>query len=56
MIISVYSVDLYTDRYDNINVKEILNNRRLLIPYVKCILEQGRCTPEGKELRRKYYI
>nr|QKK82663.1 chemosensory protein [Histia rhodope] len=41
----------YTDRYDNIDLDEILGNRRLLVPYVKCMLDQGPCTPEGKELR-----
>ncbi|CAK1584489.1 unnamed protein product [Parnassius mnemosyne] len=41
----------YTDRYDNINLDEILSNRRLLIPYVHCILDKGKCTPEGKELK-----
>nr|QEI46802.1 chemosensory protein 4 [Galleria mellonella] len=42
----------YTDRYDNVNIDEILNNRRLLVAYVKCILETGRCTAEGKELKK----
>nr|UDM59700.1 putative chemosensory protein 7 [Corcyra cephalonica] len=41
----------YTDRYDNINLDEILGNRRLLIPYIKCVLGEGRCTPDGKELK-----
>ncbi|CAG4947247.1 unnamed protein product [Colias eurytheme] len=43
--------DTYTNKYDGIDLKEILNNRRLLVPYVKCALEQGKCSPEGKELR-----
>lgn len=43
----------YTDRYDNLNVEEILANRRLFIPYIKCVLEQGRCVPEAKELKSK---
>ncbi|XP_060805660.1 allergen Tha p 1-like [Amyelois transitella] len=43
--------DIYTDRYDDINVDEIIGNRRLLLPYIKCILDKGRCTPEGKELK-----
>lgn len=43
--------DLYTDKYDNVNIKEILENPRLLNPYVECILEKGKCTPDGKELR-----
>ncbi|KAL0820529.1 hypothetical protein ABMA28_006383 [Loxostege sticticalis] len=41
----------YTDRYDTINLDEILQNKRLLVPYIKCILDQGRCTAEGKELK-----
>ncbi|XP_026320941.1 ejaculatory bulb-specific protein 3-like [Hyposmocoma kahamanoa] len=41
----------YTDRYDNINIDEILNNKRLLTPYIKCMLDQGKCSAEGKELK-----
>ncbi|XP_063626802.1 ejaculatory bulb-specific protein 3-like isoform X3 [Cydia splendana] len=41
----------YTDRYDNVNIDEILANKRLLVPYVKCLLGEGRCTPEGKTLK-----
>ncbi|KAJ8717275.1 hypothetical protein PYW08_005674 [Mythimna loreyi] len=41
----------YTDRYDNFNVGQIIGNRRLLVPYIKCVLDQGKCTPEGKELK-----
>ncbi|CAK1584488.1 unnamed protein product [Parnassius mnemosyne] len=41
----------YTDRYDNVNLDEILGNRRLLEPYVKCMLDKGKCTPDGKELK-----
>ncbi|KPJ16333.1 Ejaculatory bulb-specific protein 3 [Papilio machaon] len=33
------------------NVDDVISNRRLLIAYVKCVLEKGRCTPEGKELK-----
>uniref|UniRef100_A0A2A4JQV2 Chemosensory protein n=1 Tax=Heliothis virescens TaxID=7102 RepID=A0A2A4JQV2_HELVI len=43
--------ETYTDRYDNIDIDEIIANRKLLVPYIKCILDQGRCTPEGKELK-----
>lgn len=45
----------YTDRYDNMNLDEILDNRRLLIPYIKCALDQARCSPEGKELKCEYF-
>ncbi|CAB3231653.1 unnamed protein product [Arctia plantaginis] len=43
--------DHYTDKYDTINLDEILDNRRLLEPYIKCGLELGKCSPEGKELK-----
>lgn len=46
----------YTDRYDNINIDEILANERLFVPYVHCLLDKGRCTPEGKELKCKYSL
>ncbi|KAJ8717923.1 hypothetical protein PYW07_005853 [Mythimna separata] len=41
----------YTDRYDSVNLDQILSNRRLLVPYIKCMLDQGKCTPDGKELK-----
>ncbi|CAH1640301.1 unnamed protein product [Spodoptera littoralis] len=45
------AAETYTDRYDHINIDEIIENRKLLVPYIKCTLDQGRCTPEGRELK-----
>nr|CAJ01468.1 hypothetical protein [Locusta migratoria] len=43
------------DRLDNINVDEVLGNRRLLKTFVQCILDEGegRCTKEGKDLKQE---
>ncbi|WP_159189367.1 A10/OS-D family protein, partial [Klebsiella pneumoniae] len=41
----------YTDRYDNVDLDEILSNKKVLENYVKCILDQGKCTPDGTELK-----
>ncbi|CAG5049106.1 unnamed protein product [Parnassius apollo] len=41
----------YTDRYDNVDLDEMLGNPRLLMPYIKCILDEGKCTADGKELK-----
>nr|AFF18115.1 chemosensory protein 14 variant [Bombyx mori] len=41
----------YTDKWDNINVDEILESNRLLKGYVDCLLGKGRCTPDGKALK-----
>nr|CAD7601939.1 unnamed protein product [Timema genevievae] len=43
--------DKYTTRYDNIDVNAILKSERLLNNYVKCILKDERCTPDGKLLQ-----
>lgn len=48
--------DKYTDKYDKIDLDEILGNKRLLQAYVNCILDKGKCTPEGKELKGKSLI
>ncbi|XP_034478630.1 ejaculatory bulb-specific protein 3 [Drosophila innubila] len=42
----------YTNKFDNVNVDEVLSNRRILSNYIKCLLETGACTPEGRELKR----
>ncbi|CAG9795813.1 unnamed protein product [Diatraea saccharalis] len=41
----------YTDKWDHINVDEILESKRLLRGYVDCLLDKSRCTPDGKELK-----
>lgn len=41
----------YTDKWDNINVDEVLESQRLLKAYVDCLLDRGRCTPDGKALK-----
>lgn len=47
----------YTDRFDNIDVDQILQNDRLLKRYVDCLLDKPnvRCPPEAVELKSKYY-
>nr|ALT31610.1 chemosensory protein 28 [Cnaphalocrocis medinalis] len=41
----------YTDKWDNINVDEILESKRLLRGYVDCLIDKGRCTADGKTLK-----
>nr|AGR39571.1 chemosensory protein 1 [Agrotis ipsilon] len=43
----------YPDKYDNTNYKEILENGRLYRAYCDCLLDAGKCTPEGKELKSR---
>lgn len=43
----------YTTKYDNVDIDEILNNDRLVNNYFKCLMHNGKCTPEGEEIKRK---
>ncbi|CAB3231655.1 unnamed protein product [Arctia plantaginis] len=49
--VAVVAEDKYTDKYDNLDLDEILQNKRLLDAYVNCIMDHGKCTAEGKELK-----
>jgi hypothetical protein len=44
----------YTTKYDNVDVDSILSNNRILTNYIKCMLDEGPCTPEGRELKSEY--
>lgn len=51
----------YTTKFDNFDVDKVLNNNRILTSYIKCLLDEGNCTNEGRELKSKsleqaYYL
>jgi hypothetical protein len=46
----------YTNKYDNVDVDKILNNDRVLTNYIKCLMDEGPCTSEGRELKSEYRI
>ncbi|KAF7987498.1 hypothetical protein HCN44_003260 [Aphidius gifuensis] len=41
----------YTTKYDGVDIEMILRNPRLLNNYVNCLLDKGKCTPDGTELK-----
>lgn len=45
----------YPNKYDNSNIETVLSNDRVLTNYIKCLLDKGACTPEGKELKSEYF-
>nr|APB88038.1 putative chemosensory protein 2 [Lygus hesperus] len=47
----VLGAEKYTDKYDNIDLDEILGNQRLYQKYFDCIRGKGKCTPDGAELK-----
>ncbi|EFA07422.1 chemosensory protein 12 precursor [Tribolium castaneum] len=47
----VFAADKYTTKYDNIDLNQILKSDRLLKNYVNCLLDRGKCSPDGQELK-----
>lgn len=50
----VHAQNRYTTKYDNVDVDRILSNQRILTNYLKCLMDEGPCTNEGKELKSTY--
>ncbi|XP_062705600.1 probable serine/threonine-protein kinase samkC isoform X11 [Aedes albopictus] len=44
--------NLYSSRYDNLDIDTILGSSRLVNNYVDCLLSRKPCPPEGKDLKR----
>lgn len=44
----------YTSKYDNVDIDRVLNNERILTNYIKCMMDEGSCSPDGRELKRKF--
>jgi Insect pheromone-binding family, A10/OS-D len=41
----------YDVKYDNVDVDEILKSERLLSNYIKCLMDEGPCTEDGRDLK-----
>lgn len=52
LVISVVSAGTYPNKYDDIDVERILQNGRVLTNYIKCLMDEGPCTNEGRELKK----
>lgn len=52
-IVCVVMAQKYPNKFDNVNIDSVLNNDRVLSNYIKCLLEKGACTHEGRELKSK---
>ncbi|KAJ8983040.1 hypothetical protein NQ317_013245 [Molorchus minor] len=56
VLVAVSCEEKFTNRYDNVDLENILQNDRLLKNYVYCLLDKGRCTTDASELKRSWYF
>lgn len=54
LVCSALAEDKYTNKFDNFDIDKVLSNHRILTSYIKCLLDEGTCTNEGRELKSKY--
>ncbi|XP_070169008.1 ejaculatory bulb-specific protein 3-like [Polyergus mexicanus] len=45
-LLCVFAEELYSDKYDYIDMKEILKNHKLRVQYYQCVMETGPCLTE----------
>nr|UNG39398.1 chemosensory protein 4 [Apocheima cinerarius] len=51
-LVHVQCEKIYTNKYDGVDLEEILSSERLLTGYVNCLLDLGPCTPDAMELKK----
>ncbi|VVC26972.1 Insect odorant-binding protein A10/Ejaculatory bulb-specific protein 3 [Cinara cedri] len=42
----------YTNKFDNIDIDQVLASKRLVNNYVQCLMDKKPCSAEGSELRK----
>lgn len=48
LILSVYAKE---NDQQNVDVDELFSNRRLLMNYVNCLLDKGKCGPDAAKIK-----
>ncbi|CAH0550950.1 unnamed protein product [Brassicogethes aeneus] len=51
LLISVFGQNSITSRLDKLDINYVLSTGRILDNYLKCIMDKGPCTVEGRELK-----
>uniref|UniRef100_A0A182Y014 Chemosensory protein 3 n=1 Tax=Anopheles stephensi TaxID=30069 RepID=A0A182Y014_ANOST len=51
ILVGASKAETYVTKYDNIDLEEIFNSKRLMDNYMNCLKDVGPCTPDGRELK-----
>ncbi|XP_015177490.1 PREDICTED: ejaculatory bulb-specific protein 3-like [Polistes dominula] len=51
LVTVAYGLDYYPNKYDNFDVDRVIRNNRILNSYIRCLLDEGYCTPEAREIK-----
>ena len=53
-VLSAEDNSKYTTKYNNFDIDSVLNNEKILKNYVNCLVGEGNCTPQGRDLASEY--
>lgn len=56
VVVASAQAQSYQSKYGNIDVDAILKNPRVVKSYVNCFLDEGPCTPQGREGKSKWFV
>lgn len=56
IVSTVALAQTYPKNLDHVNIETVLSNDRVLTNYIKCLLDKGACTREGRDLKSKYLL
>lgn len=48
-------VNMYSTKFDSIDIDQILKNDRLVTYFYKCLMGTGKCSQDGEEAKREYF-
>lgn len=51
-VVAARPQEKYPSRFDNFDVDRVLKTDRLFRNYFNCLMDKGKCTPEGRELKK----
>ncbi|XP_050464331.1 ejaculatory bulb-specific protein 3-like [Cataglyphis hispanica] len=52
LMMILVTAEKYSRKYDEVDVDKILQSNRILNNYIRCLLDEGPCTAEGRALRK----
>ncbi|XP_043271644.1 allergen Tha p 1-like [Venturia canescens] len=52
LVASAFAAETHSNKFDNVDIDSILGNKRILTNYIKCMLDEGNCTPDGRDFKK----
>lgn len=48
--------EMYSTKYDNVDIESILKNKRMKKAYVDCFMDRGKCLEDGQFIKGNFFL